>query len=70
MIEVFKTNIESDTEAASLREEMHRLFPSLEVSFDLEDCDRVLRAEATPLEIIQIPMLLAKYGFECEVLEG
>jgi len=45
MIEVFKTSVTDPSLAALLRMHLEAGFPGYKVSFDLEDCDRVLRIE-------------------------
>ena len=47
MIEVFKTNIQSQYEAKVILEELNFQFPDYAINFDLEDCDKILRVEAT-----------------------
>jgi hypothetical protein len=37
-------------------------------SFDLEDCDHILRVEANHVAQSEIIRLLARYGFHCEEL--
>lgn len=47
LVEVFKTNVESAAQAAAVVHVLHACFGQLErVSFDLHDCDRVLRVQA------------------------
>ncbi len=43
MIEVFKTNIDSDFVAQQIVDEIKALPWGIDASFDLEDCDRILR---------------------------
>jgi hypothetical protein len=69
MIEVFKTNVRRKRHAKYLIQQIGQRYPSAFSSFDLEDCDRVLRVKAdifSPLYIIQ---MLADNGFECQVLK-
>lgn len=44
-IEVFKTNLAS-AEGAVLLRALHRHFPTLRATLDLDDCDRVLRVQS------------------------
>jgi hypothetical protein len=69
MIEIFKTNVEYERQAESLLVLLNQHFPSTEINFDLDDCDRILRVKGEnfcPLNIIKI---LADKDFECRVLE-
>ena len=66
-IEVFKTNVEREEDSFLLLLMLLQQFPSLDVHFDLEDCDRILRVEGTvPNE--KIIALLAQHGYECSAL--
>jgi len=43
MVEIFKTNIERKVEAKILLSKLLLEFSDLEINFDLEDCDKILR---------------------------
>lgn len=45
-IAVYKTSVESKTEAKAIAEIISREIPSSKISFDLDDCDNVLRIES------------------------
>jgi hypothetical protein len=69
MIEVFRTNVVKPNEAKILKAKLHQMY-NCEASFDLEDCDRILRvkchsADIKPEHIIE---LLSQNGFFAEVL--
>jgi hypothetical protein len=65
MIEVFKTNVEEVHDAAELATVLLQHFPACSVSFDLEDCDRVLRVEGKNVSAVAIERLFAGRGFVC-----
>ena len=70
MVEVFKTNVKAPGQAQRLLAQIHTTFRGDHASFDLEDCDRVLRVESgsrciAPAELIR---LLREAGFRAEVL--
>tara|TARA_R100001143_G_scaffold63594_1_gene73161 strand:+ start:15946 stop:16170 length:225 start_codon:yes stop_codon:yes gene_type:complete len=44
-ISVYKTSVESETDAKSIEKLISNEFPSSTISFDLDDCDNVLRIE-------------------------
>ena len=69
-VEVFKTNVVHRDHAAMLIEEIERCFSGCKATFDLEDCDRVLRVQShknmvPPTFLIDF---LLGFGFEVSVL--
>lgn len=69
MIEVFRTNVESPGEATILTAKLAETLPGSRISFDLEDCDRILRVEAVSVQPEVIRRLLGTAGYLCERLE-
>lgn len=70
MIEVFKTNVESDDQAIMLMDLIHKNFADYKVNFDLQDCDNILRVKSAT-ECIQTDCLinfLREFGFHAEIL--
>lgn len=68
MVEVFKTNVQEVATSTMLIQKLLEQFQVDKISFDLEDCDRVLRVEGKrffPEEIID---LVTSHGYQCEVL--
>ncbi len=51
MVEIFKTNIESKQAAADILNSLQYAFPAYKMNFDLEDCDKILRVESSPIDI-------------------
>ncbi len=45
-VEVFRTNIAAEAVALGVRRALHQQFAALRISFDLDDCDRILRIES------------------------
>jgi hypothetical protein len=70
MVEVFKTNISKNRDARRVAKMLADTLPACKISFDLEDCDRILRIEAVKGEVNcrQVITLVQKNGFACEVL--
>lgn len=68
LVEVFKTNVEEHEESLMLSDQLRMRFPYSRVSFDLEDCDRVLRVEAATVCIHIVCEVLERYGYRCEML--
>ncbi len=69
-IEVYRTSVTSRQAADRLLGQLRRFFPGWCISFDLEDCDRVLRVETTgePIPGDFIAGLLHHSGYACEPL--
>ena len=68
MGEVFRTNVEEEQQAEKIRNLLLQHFPSLNVSFDLEDCDKVLRIKGDQIVTSAIARLVADCGFACNEL--
>jgi hypothetical protein len=69
-VEVYRTNVTSRSAADWLLGQLYRYFPGWCISFDLEDCDRVLRVESPGVAIPTdfIAALLQENGYGCEPL--
>jgi len=68
MIEVFKTNVETQEAASSICGSICRRPGISSATFDLDDCDRILRVEGADVDSNQIKSLVERMGYECEVL--
>lgn len=68
MVEVFKTNVTAAIEAAKLVALLQGYFPGSKISFDLEDCDRVLRVEGRIIFSEKVIHLLQSADYECDLL--
>ncbi len=71
MVEVFKTSVHDQLQANLLVEKIHQLIPGSQVTFDLEDCDKILRIvyNQLTLDVDSLIGLLRNYGFSAEVLD-
>jgi hypothetical protein len=69
MVEVFRTNVVLPDQAYELLQLLGTQFPETAFSFDLDDCDRILRAEGFQATAAQIAQLLSNAGYCCEPLE-
>jgi len=69
MVEVFKTDIKSTSDAHNLVEMLVQQLPGSRINFDLHDCDNILRVEGNDFSADAVVNLLSKKGFHCEVLE-
>ncbi len=68
MIEVFKTNVQEAAQAERLIKALTDHFPNSRITFDLEDCDSVLRIAGNDVCPKKTITLLILNGFECSVL--
>jgi hypothetical protein len=70
MVEVFKTDVKEPEHASQLLDQIHRTFAHYYATFDLEDCDKILRVECPTgvVEASDLIDLLQGYGFWAEVL--
>nr|WP_295931732.1 hypothetical protein [uncultured Dyadobacter sp.] len=70
MIEVFKTDVQKKSQANLLTDLICLAFSGYQASFDLEDCDKVLRVSSCthPVCCMSIIGLLENFGYSGEVL--
>jgi hypothetical protein len=70
LVEVYRTTVTSPGAASGLLRQLRSFFPGWCISFDLDDCDRVLRVETTgdPIDNNLIAGLLRQSGYGCEPL--
>lgn len=69
-IEVFKTNVTTTQQAQEILNRIQQSFPDYTATFDLEDCDHVLRIKSKR-EIIKaqaVMSLLKNIGVDAEIL--
>ena len=70
MIEIFKTTVNSREQSHKLVILLQRMFPGTSFIFDLEDCDKILRADDVEImQIVTIQNEIMNLGFACEILE-
>ena len=69
MVEVFQTNVEQIKHSKMLTKQLLCRFSESKVSFDLDDCDRILRVEGENIETQSIIELLNVNGYYCEILK-
>lgn len=70
MVKVYKTNVYESSRAHDILKDIRTLLPGSDPSFDLEDCDNVLRIERTSgkIEEQEIREILSNYGHSLEIL--
>lgn len=69
MVEVFKTNVEKETDTNYIIAVIKRQFPAYKINFDLEDCDKILRVEGVDLQWRNIIDYVNCLGYSCIKLE-
>lgn len=68
-IEVYKTDVHEVSTARMILDEIRRSHPNSDPSFDLEDCDNVLRIEDTSgVDSSVIVEILQNHGFRLDSL--
>lgn len=69
-IKVYRTDVEKKQKAEEILEKIRTLFPGSKPSFDLEDCDKVLRVELhkQPIDDKKIKNLIKASGYHIEEL--
>ncbi|MBK8292521.1 MAG: hypothetical protein IPK96_17855 [Flammeovirgaceae bacterium] len=67
-VEIFKTTLSDLSESDKIRKQLLTLYPTCQINFDLQDCDRILRMEGQFNNEIVIAILLSQ-GYQCEMLD-
>lgn len=70
MVEVFKTSVQNPLQADLVRQLLLVKNPLLEINFDLEDCDKILRIKniEDAVDISSVLKVLNETGIYIEVL--
>ncbi|HZY39633.1 MAG TPA: hypothetical protein VFE53_23420 [Mucilaginibacter sp.] len=70
MIEIFKTNVSNKRLAGRVLKALHRQLPAYTFNFDLEDCDRILRAQTKDANLMvgDIINIAKSCGLEIQLL--
>ena len=70
MIGVYKTDVADASEARMLLDEIRRKLPDSNPSFDLEDCDNVLRIEyrSPKTNKRKLTLIFERLGYQLEPL--
>ena len=70
MIEIFATNIRSIKDARIIEGLFSIVFPRLDVNFDLDDRDRILRVQSpVPIDSNSIIGYMRNLGFAAKVID-
>lgn len=69
MVEVFKTDVCDKWRAIYLIVLLYQYFHECRITFDLDDCDKVLRIEGENFQSDEVKIILSENGVLCEALE-
>jgi len=65
MVAVFQTNVQHKECADKIVRSLHEQFPLLRVNFDLDDCDKILRAEGLEIDKTEIISVVSTMNYHC-----
>jgi len=68
MVEVFRTDVAQTAQADAMIAHLQQFSPNSSITFDLEDCDRILRIECAMLEVSAVISCMQAHGHACEIL--
>lgn len=67
-VEVFRTNVSSIYAANKVLQELSQALPACEISFDLDDCDNVMRIAGKEIKVDEVLKRVNQLGYHCEIL--
>jgi len=68
MVEVYKTNVKKKKSSERILQRIIKKYPDLRVSFDLDDCDRILRCEGPGFDPARVRRIVRRSGYRCKIL--
>lgn len=69
MVEVLKTNVQELDYANAIIQILLEHFPNYKINFDLENCDKILRLEATSANAALVVKIAINNGYFCAALQ-
>lgn len=71
MVEIFRTNVKNKRLAGKVLKALSLHLPAFKFNFDLDDCDRILRAQSDgcPVECRKIIQIVQGHSVEISVWE-
>ena len=71
MVEIFKTSVNSKRQANKLLKSLSTCLPAYHFNFDLDNCDRILRAQSNgvPIETTRVIETVKDHEIEITLLE-
>jgi hypothetical protein len=70
VIHVFVTSVNTAADVLHLTPCLQQLLVKGKWTFDLDDCDKVLRIESETGNVYAVIQLLRKSGYDCEVMRN
>jgi hypothetical protein len=68
MVEVFRTNVKKKAEAKKIVHALQKKYAGFKITFDLQDCDKILRVEGENIPVEELILLLESRNHLCAVL--
>ncbi|MFC4391369.1 hypothetical protein [Flavobacterium quisquiliarum] len=69
VVEIFKTNVQKESEKDYIIAVIQIQFPDYKINFDLEDCDKILRVEGIDIQCDNIIDYVHCLGYTCVRLD-
>ncbi len=69
VIEIFKTNVSNEQTSEEVLNLLKGFYPHLKITFDLDDCDNILRIQGHSFHSNHIVEVLSHMGICCELIE-
>ncbi|WP_240622682.1 hypothetical protein [Flavobacterium crocinum] len=69
IVEIFKTNVQKESEKDYIIAVLQSQFTDYKINFDLEDCDKILRVEGIDIQCDNIMDYVHCLGFTCVRLD-
>ena len=71
MVEIFKTNVNGKKAAGRVLKALHMHLPACTFNFDLEDGDRILRAQSenVALQVNEVIAIVKRHNVEISLFE-
>jgi len=69
MVEVYKTNVHKMKISEKVISKFSKRFPALKVSFDLDDCDKIMRVEGENFCPLKVKNIVKRMGYKCKLLK-
>ena len=69
IVEIFKTNVQKESEKEYVIAVIQTQFPDYKINFDLEDCDKILRVEGIDIQCDNLMDYVHCLGYTCVRLD-
>ncbi len=69
IVEIFKTNVQKESDRDYVITVIQSQFPDYKINFDLEDCDKILRVEGIDIQCDNVMDYVHCLGYTCVRLD-